>query len=65
MLITLVGLAVLLPTWISLTAVIGGWLCMRAQVLEEATYLSKTYGESSQRYAQRVGRFVPGVGLLK
>ena len=64
MLVTLIGLAVLLPTWISLVAVIGSLICVRAQVLEEEAYLSKTYGFAFRRYAQRVGRFVPGLGLL-
>jgi len=33
--------------------------------LVEEPYLTKTHGERYLRYASRVGRFVPGAGLLQ
>lgn len=61
----LAGLVAVLPTWFSLLALIGTFIGVRQQVREEEAYLLKTYGEAYRNYARRVGRFFPGVGLLK
>jgi protein-S-isoprenylcysteine O-methyltransferase Ste14 len=64
MFVCLAGLAVLVPTWLSIAALIGTILGVRAQVLEEEAYLVRTYGADYRAYARRVGRFVPGLGGL-
>ena len=64
MFITLIGLALLMPTWISAAVLIGSLVCVRSQVLEEEVYLSVTYRDAYRRYASRVGRFIPGLGIL-
>jgi protein-S-isoprenylcysteine O-methyltransferase Ste14 len=61
---TMTGLALLLPTFISAAVFLGTVVCTRSQTLEEEAYLLATYGEAYRRYAQRVGRFLPGLGTL-
>jgi protein-S-isoprenylcysteine O-methyltransferase Ste14 len=56
------GLLLLLPTWITLIALVGTVLGIQRQVREEEAYLLRTYGDEFRRYAARVGRFVPGLG---
>lgn len=63
-LLCLAGLVAVLPTWFSLIALIGTIVGVRKQVHEEEGYLLKTYGDQYRNYARRVGRFVPGIGLL-
>jgi protein-S-isoprenylcysteine O-methyltransferase Ste14 len=65
MFVTLIGLAVLLPTALSLIVVVVSFLCVRAQVREEEVYLLRTYGDDYRAFAGRVGRFVPGAGTLR
>ena len=65
MLAALLGFALLLPNWISLTLFVGAGLGIRRHVRDEEVYLARTYGEEYVRYAARVGRFVPGVGHLR
>ncbi len=57
------GLALMLPTWVTLIALVGTPIGVQRQVREEEAYLLRTYGEEFRRYASRVGRFVPGLGL--
>lgn len=64
MIASLAGYALMLPTWLSLGAVLGATWCIRAQTLEEEAYLERTYGAAFREYAARVGRFVPGLGKL-
>jgi protein-S-isoprenylcysteine O-methyltransferase Ste14 len=59
MFIVLAGLTVLLPTWLSVVALLGSIICVRSQVLEEEAYLTATYGPAYQSYVRRVGRFLP------
>lgn len=59
MLITLIGYALLLPTWLSLVLLLGAFVGIRQQVLEEEAYLLRTYGDAYREYARRVGRWLP------
>ena len=63
MLIAWTGLALLVPTWLSIASVSAGILAFEIQVrLVEEPYLLRTHGEAFRAYASRVGRFLPGVG---
>lgn len=64
MLVALGGFALLM--WNSLTTILFVALCLgiARQVREEEAWLLRAYGEEYRRYAQRVGRFLPGVGKL-
>ena len=61
-----IGTAIAVPsrlTRVAAAAVLAG---IEAQVrLVEEPYLTSVHGEEYLRYAQRVGRFVPGVGRLQ
>jgi protein-S-isoprenylcysteine O-methyltransferase Ste14 len=59
------GYTLLLPTLLSIVLLAGTLIGIRVQVHAEEAYLLKSYGESYREYAQRVGRFVPGVGKLR
>jgi protein-S-isoprenylcysteine O-methyltransferase Ste14 len=65
MVLAFAGLMLLLPTWITLIALVGTVIGVRRQVREEEGYLLRTYGDEFRRYAARVGRFVPGLGLYR
>jgi len=62
---SLVGITLMLTTWLSLALAAGVIWCIYTQTLEEETYLVRTYGVAFRRYAARVGRFWPGVGLIE
>lgn len=65
MVIAWIGLALLVPTWLSLASVPVGVLAFQIQVrLVEEPYLLATHGEAFGAYAARVGRFVPGLGRI-
>ena len=64
-LIFLIGYTLLLPSRLSVLLLIGAFIGIRAQVLTEEAYLSRTYGDAYRAYARRVGRFVPRVGRLR
>jgi protein-S-isoprenylcysteine O-methyltransferase Ste14 len=65
MLPTILGLALMVPSLLAiagfLTLVVG--LEMQVRLVEEP-YLLRVHGGIYLRYAARVGRFVPGVGLM-
>jgi protein-S-isoprenylcysteine O-methyltransferase Ste14 len=61
---SLIGLTLMLLTWLSLALAAGVIWCVYTQTLEEEAYLERTYGDAFRRYASRVGRFLPGLGLL-
>lgn len=65
MLIALLGFALLLPTWISLAALLLGFAGVQRQVRQEEDYLLRTYGSAYAAYAAAVGRFLPGIGRLR
>jgi protein-S-isoprenylcysteine O-methyltransferase Ste14 len=60
------GFALLVPTWLSIAAVfvIAIGLELQVRAVEEP-YLERTHGSEYERYASRVGRFVPSVGRLR
>jgi protein-S-isoprenylcysteine O-methyltransferase Ste14 len=64
LLMTLAGYTVMMPTPLSLILFAGAYWGLRSQTRIEEAYMLRTYGEAYRRYAQRVGRFVPGVGKL-
>lgn len=64
MLMAMVGFTVLLPTWLTVAVLVGIWFGIRRQVLEEEAYLRRAYGDDYASYAERVGRFLPGIGRL-
>ena len=65
MLIAWTGLALLVPTWLSIASVPAGIIAFEAQVrLVEEPYLLRTHGQAFRAYASRVGRFLPGLGRL-
>lgn len=62
---TVLGLALMVPSPVALVAFVLLAIGLELQVrLVEEPYLLRTHGEAYARYAARVGRFVPGTGLL-
>jgi len=62
---TVLGLALMVPSPLALVALAGLGLALELQVrVVEEPYLLRAHGASYAQYAARVGRFVPGVGLL-
>jgi protein-S-isoprenylcysteine O-methyltransferase Ste14 len=60
------GFALMVPTWLSLAAVVVIAIALELQVrVVEEPYLVRTHGNEYRAYALRVGRFVPGVGRLR
>ncbi|HET6163028.1 MAG TPA: isoprenylcysteine carboxylmethyltransferase family protein [Planctomycetota bacterium] len=64
-LLAVVGIALLAPTWISLAMLLAAFAGMRAQVAAEERHLRATHGAAYVRYAQRVGRFLPWIGRIR
>jgi protein-S-isoprenylcysteine O-methyltransferase Ste14 len=62
--IVVIGFVFLMPTALSILILCALVLSARAHVVREERYLTETYGPEFQQYAARVGRFVPGTGLL-
>lgn len=61
--ITTGGLALIVPNIFAIAMVIVQLAILQVQVkLVEEPYLQRVHGEAYRRYAQRTGRFVPGVG---
>lgn len=60
------GLALLVPNWIALVAIVTLAVALEIQVrLVEEPYLSRTHGADYRRYAAMAGRFLPGIGRLE
>lgn len=65
MAVTALGLLLVVPNVGSFVAVVALWVALELQVRKvEEPYLIRRHGDCYLRYAQRVGRFVPRVGLL-
>lgn len=63
MLAAVLGLALLVPTAVSVAALVCLFLAVELQVRQvEEPYLLRTHGQAYAAYAARVGRFLPGVG---
>jgi protein-S-isoprenylcysteine O-methyltransferase Ste14 len=63
-LIVIAGYALLLPTWLSLAFFGLFALSIVQQTAAEELHLLRTYGDKYYDYANRVGRFAPGMGRL-
>jgi protein-S-isoprenylcysteine O-methyltransferase Ste14 len=62
---TVLGLVLMVPNALALAAIVCLVTALELQVrLVEEPYLLDTHGDAYVRYATRVGRFVPGRGLL-
>jgi protein-S-isoprenylcysteine O-methyltransferase Ste14 len=60
------GLALMVPTWLGLTAIAVVFFGLELQVRAvEEPYLVRTHGSEYEDYAARVGRFLPGVGRME
>jgi protein-S-isoprenylcysteine O-methyltransferase Ste14 len=65
MIVGWLGFALIVPTWLGFAAVPVTALALELQVRAvEEPYLLRTHGDAYRAYASRVGRFVPGIGLL-
>lgn len=66
MMITVLGLALLVPNVVALVGVAVLLLALQIQVRRvEEPYLVRNHGGDYLRYASRTGRFLPGVGRLR
>lgn len=63
--VTLTGYTLLVLTRLSVILLLGAFIGIRQQVLAEEPYLLRTYGDAYRQYARHVGRFLPGVGMLR
>jgi len=63
---TVLGLVLMVPNVLALAAIICLVLALELQVrLVEEPYLIRTHGAAYADYASNVGRFVPGLGLIR
>ncbi|MGD9734257.1 MAG: isoprenylcysteine carboxylmethyltransferase family protein [Solirubrobacterales bacterium] len=66
MLPTALGLTLLVPSWVALAGLAGLMIALELQVrVVEEPYLMSVHRDTYAGYAARVGRFIPGVGLLR
>jgi protein-S-isoprenylcysteine O-methyltransferase Ste14 len=64
MLPTILGLVLMVPSALAIAGLLVLFAGLEMQVrLVEEPYLVRTHGDEYARYAQKVGRFVPGLGL--
>ena len=64
--LSLLGLILLVPNALSLAAASLTMLGIELQVRAvEEPYLERTHGDTYRAYGSRVGRFLPGLGLLR
>jgi protein-S-isoprenylcysteine O-methyltransferase Ste14 len=62
---TVLGLALMVPNVLAIAAFLTLVIALELQVrLVEEPYLRQVHGDAYAEYAARVGRFVPGLGLL-
>ncbi|MFI5025779.1 MAG: methyltransferase family protein [Solirubrobacterales bacterium] len=63
---TVLGLVLMVPSVLAIAVIVALVIALELQVRRvEEPYLLRVHGETYARYAARVGRFVPGVGLLR
>ncbi|WCO67977.1 isoprenylcysteine carboxylmethyltransferase family protein [Iamia majanohamensis] len=63
MLITATGLTLMVPNLLSLAALLGATVAIELQVrVVEEPVLAAAHGDDYRRYAEAVGRFLPGLG---
>lgn len=63
---TVLGLVLMVPNPLALAAIVCLVTALELQVrLVEEPHLLRTHGDAYAGYASRVGRFVPGVGLIQ
>jgi protein-S-isoprenylcysteine O-methyltransferase Ste14 len=66
MLPTVLGLVLMVPNALAVAAIVTLAVGLELQVrVVEEPYLLQVHGRAYTEYASRVGRFVPGVGMLK
>jgi len=66
MLPTALGLTLLVPSWVAFAGLAGLVIALELQVrVVEEPYLLQVHGDTYAAYAAQVGRFIPGVGLLR
>jgi protein-S-isoprenylcysteine O-methyltransferase Ste14 len=59
------GIALLTPNMVTVAGLIVAVVALQVQVRRvEEPYLLSKHGDAYRRYSARVGRFIPGVGLL-
>lgn len=60
------GIALMVPSAVAITAFVALVAALELQVRAvEEPHLLRVHGETYRRYAERTGRFVPGVGRLR
>ena len=63
MILTVIGLAAASPTWLAIIGAVATVASIEFQVRRvEEPYLHRVHGSAYDRYAARIGRFVPAVG---
>jgi protein-S-isoprenylcysteine O-methyltransferase Ste14 len=63
---TILGLMLMVPSPLAIAAFVGLVIALELQVrVVEEPHLLRTHGAEYAAYASRVGRFAPGVGLLR
>jgi|SRR6185436_556109 len=63
---TVLGLVLMVPSVLALAAIFCLVTALELQVrLVEEPHLMRTHGDAYSKYAARVGRFVPGLGLIR
>jgi protein-S-isoprenylcysteine O-methyltransferase Ste14 len=60
------GLALMVPSVVALAGLVALFVALELQVrVVEEPYLRRVHGAAYERYAARVGRFLPGIGRLE
>jgi protein-S-isoprenylcysteine O-methyltransferase Ste14 len=63
---TVLGLVLMVPSVVAIAGFVTLFLALELQVrLVEEPYLLQVHGDAYADYAARVGRFVPGLGLMR
>jgi protein-S-isoprenylcysteine O-methyltransferase Ste14 len=66
MLLTIFGLVLMVPNGLAVAAIVSLFIGLELQVrLVEEPYLLDVHGDAYARYSAQVGRFVPGLGMIR